>query len=90
MTEWGVVGVIIALVGLLVTIIKPITTLVKSLTTLTEAVRQLQTDVQNQRDTAKESHEQIWGTVNEHTDKLYDHETRIHDLERDGGHREEA
>ena len=41
MTEWGVVGVIIALVGLIATIVPPLTKLTQSITKLTVVVDRL-------------------------------------------------
>jgi Mg2+/Co2+ transporter CorB len=83
MTEWGVFGVLAALLAFILSIIKPIVNLTQSITKLATVVDQLQKDYEEQRRNSEESHKRIWTTVNEHTHQLSDHETRIHDLERD-------
>lgn len=74
MTEWGVVGVLIALVGLFATLIKPMISLTKSITELTVAVRGLKEGQDEQKKSAKTAHEKIW-------EKLQEHEEWIRRLE---------
>ena len=85
MSEWGVVGVIIALVGLGAAIIKPILSLNTSIVKLTAAVENLQEDLRESTTKNSKAHERLWDH-NEKQDKtLDDHEKRIVCLE----HREE-
>lgn len=81
MTEWGVVGVIIALVGLIASIIKPIISLTKSITELTVVVRELKSDMATQKSSSHETHRRIWEHEGEQDKKISDHETRIGRLE---------
>ncbi len=81
MTEWGVVGVIIALAGFLVTIIKPLTNLTKSITKLTVVVDRLQGDLVRQETSAHESHKRLWDHNTAQDTRLDDHEHRLTVLE---------
>ena len=81
MTEWGVVGVIIALVGLLATLIKPIISLTRSITELTVVVRDLKTDMDEYRESNHDSHKRIWAHNETQDKQLNDHEGRISKLE---------
>lgn len=84
MTEWGVVGVIIALVGLIATIVPPLTKLTQSITKLTVVVDRLDTEQKEQRVAAKNSHQKLWGKCHEQDEVLNDHEHRITVLETKG------
>lgn len=81
MTEWGVVGVLIALAGFIVTVAKPIISLTKSITELTVVVRELKTDMESQKAKADDAHKALWLKETEHEKMLADHETRIGILE---------
>lgn len=81
MTEWGVVGVIIALVGLVAGIVGPITKLTQSITKLTVVVDRLDAEQKTQRANAKESHQKLWDKCGEQDEVLNDHEHRITVLE---------
>ena len=81
MTEWGVVGVVIALAGFIVTIGKPMISLTKSITELTVAVRELKEDQREQKKTANTVHEKLWDKANANAAKIAEHETRIGVLE---------
>ena len=85
MTEWGVVGVIIAGVGLFFTVGKPVITLNTSITKLTVTVDRLQKDYD---DLKKQAHSEVNDLAVKNSDshrrihdKLDDHEQRITDLE---------
>ncbi len=85
MTEWGVVGVIIAVVGLFFTVGKPVITLNTSITKLTVTVDRLQKDYD---DLKKQAHSEVNDLAVKNSDshrrihdKLDDHEQRIIDLE---------
>lgn len=85
MTEWGVVGVLIAVVGLFFTVGKPVINLNTSITKLTVAVDRLQKDYD---DLKKRAHEEVNDLAVKNSDshrrihdKLDDHEQRITDLE---------
>lgn len=81
MTEWGVVGVIVALVGLGAAIIKPILALNTSITRLNLTLEQLQRDVGTMTTKNSKSHERIWDRLVEHDGTLEAHERRIDSLE---------
>lgn len=85
MTEWGVVGVLIAVVGLFFTVGKPVITLNTSITKLTVTVDRLQKDYD---DLKKQAHSEVNDLAVKNSDshrrihdKLDDHEQRITDLE---------
>lgn len=81
MNEWGVVGVIIALVGLGATVLKPIITLNTSIVKLTERMERVSGDLNEINRQNTENHKRIWDRIDEHGDKLLDHEERIDHLE---------
>ena len=81
MTEWGVVGVIIALVGLLAAIVGPLTKLTQSITKLTVVVDRLQGDLVRQETSAHESHKRLWDHNTVQDGRLDDHERRLTVLE---------
>lgn len=70
MTEWGVIGVLIALVGLIATLVKPMISLTRSITELTVAVRELKEGQTEQKKDAKSAHEKIWGKISEHDTRI--------------------
>lgn len=85
MTEWGVVGVLIAVVGLFFTVGKPVINLNTSITKLTVTVDRLQKDYD---DLKKQAHSEVNDLAVKNSDshrriheKLDDHEQRITDLE---------
>lgn len=85
MSEWGVVGVLIAVVGLFFTVGKPVITLNTSITKLTVTVDRLQKDYD---DLKKQAHSEVNDLAVKNSDshrrihdKLDDHEQRITDLE---------
>lgn len=81
MTEWGVVGVIIALVGLFATMVKPIITLTKTITRLTVVVERLENGQREQKDSAHTAHQKLWEHNDKQDQRLDDHELRIGILE---------
>ena len=82
MTEWGVVGVIIALVGLMAAIVGPITKLTQSITKLTVVVDRLDAEQKTQRADAKTSHQKLWDKCHEQDVTLGEHDRRIIVLEK--------
>ena len=81
MTEWGVVGVIIALAGLIATVVNPVIQLTKAVTTLTVTVKELQQDFKEEREQGKRSHEKLWDKNSKQDEILQNHEGRISKLE---------
>ncbi len=81
MTEWEVVGVIIALVGLIGVIVKAIVPLTKTITELTVVVKDLRADLDTQRASAHNSHQRLWDHNEKQDKQLTDHEKRIYALE---------
>ena len=81
MTEWAVVGVLIALAGLFVTVAKPIITLNRNITELTMTVKAVKTDMDSLSVRNAKSHERIWQHNDEQDRQLADHASRIVRLE---------
>ena len=81
MTEWEVVGVIIALAGFGVTIGGPLVQLVKSITKLTAVVEHLDKELKEQKEQNVNSHTKLWAHNVEQDNKIEDHEKRIYFLE---------
>ena len=81
MTEWGVVGVIVALVGLGAAIIKPVVSLTQSITKLTVVVQTLQENMSELTTKNSHSHARIWDHNEEQDARIEDHERRIGTLE---------
>ena len=75
-TEWTVVTVIISLVGLVGTVTVPI---VKNTRTLSEISRQ---ELEAFKDKASDRHGKIFSELQEHAEKLTDHEYRITAIEK--------
>lgn len=84
MTEWGVVGVLIALVGFGATIIKPLLSLNTSIVQLTTRIDQMTESLDEISDRNHKSHERIWAHNEEQDSRLDAHELRINNLERKG------
>lgn len=81
MTEWEVVGVIVALVGLFLTVGAPIIKLITSITKLTGTVDALQKDMESLTTKNTEAHRRLWEHNEEQDDKINDHESRIRVIE---------
>lgn len=83
MTEWGVVGVIIALVGLIATFVKVGVNLTKTITKLSVVVDRLEKSVVTNQKDVHESFVKLWKHEEEQDDILNDHETRLQLLEKE-------
>ena len=81
MTEWGVVGVIIALVGFAASVVAPIIKLNTSITRLTVTLETVARELNDQKESNHESHKRLWEKNEELDGKLIDHEGRITRLE---------
>lgn len=81
MTEWGVVGVIVALVGLFFTVGKPIFNLISAIEKLRHTCNQLIEKFDKFEANNKESHKRIWEHNKNQDDIINDHEKRLHVLE---------
>lgn len=83
MTEWGVVGVIIAVVGLIVTICGPLVKLISSISKLNTTIEILGKTVREMETSSHESHKRLW-EHNEVQDKqIANHETRLQIIEKE-------
>ena len=76
MTEWGVIGVLIALAGFLSLIIKPVISLTKSITELNGNVKLFQ-NMFSQND---EEHDRLWKHNDVQDVKIEDHERKLASL----------
>ena len=81
MTEWGVVGVIIALVGLIAVLVKPMISLTQSITKLTVMLEQVAGDMSELTEKNSKGHERLWKKSDEQDGRLDNHEHRITVLE---------
>lgn len=81
MTEWGVVGVIVALVGLIAVLVKPMLSLNTSITKLTVMMEQFAENLTDLTGKNSKTHERLFGKLEEQETTLDDHETRITVLE---------
>ncbi|MBQ3072662.1 MAG: hypothetical protein IJD20_05170 [Oscillospiraceae bacterium] len=81
MTEWGVVGVLIAIVGLIISIARPLLSLNTAITRLTTELDGLRKDIQNFTTKNESSHDRIWKKAAEQDATLGDHEHRLTVLE---------
>ena len=82
MTEWGVITVIAALVDLGAAICGPIIKLNTSITKLTETMRNVGERLNRLDEDNHDSHKRLWDKNEEQDNRLGDHETRIHLLEK--------
>ena len=76
MTEWGVVGVLIALAGFLSLIIKPVISLTKSITELNGNVKLFQS-MFSQND---EEHDRLWKHNDVQDAKISEHDRKLASL----------
>lgn len=88
MTEWGVFLVIVSVLGFVVTVCGPIAKATKAITALTvelkffrEEIAQMKKDNKEFQNSASAKHEKIHTRIDEHDEKLNDHEKRIFKLE---------
>ena len=87
--EWTVVTIIIALVGLIGTVTVPIVKNTRTLTRISadlekigEKLAEEKQELQEFKDKASDRHGKIFGELQEHAEKLTDHEYRISTLEK--------
>mgnify|MGYP000072518382 CR=1 FL=1 len=76
MTEWGVVGVVIALIGLVASVTGPVIKLNPSITKLTVTLTEVEKRLKDQEEHSRESHKRIWHKNEEQDQKLENHEGR--------------
>lgn len=81
MTEWGVFLVIVALVTFIITVTTPIIKLNITITKLNDSVNTLNDSFKHFYKSNNESHHQMWNKIDEHGEKLGEHEGRIKALE---------
>lgn len=81
MTEWQVVGVLIALVGFVASIVTPIIKLNTSIVKLSVLVDNLGNKLSSMEAANSASHDRIWNKLEEHGEELLDHDKRIIKLE---------
>ena len=84
MTEWQVVGVIVALIGLVASLVTPMLRLNSTIATLTAAVKDNSNASARHEKHPREPHTRLHGRIDEVEDKVDDHESRITVLEAKG------
>lgn len=77
MTEWEVVGVIIALIGLITAIVAPILKLNSSVVTLNTTAKFLTDEMREFREGNHEAHRDIYGRLDKKGKILERHETQL-------------
>lgn len=82
MDKWEVFLVISALVGFLIAVVGPILKLNTTITKLIVTMENFETRFDKMDDSNSKSHGRIWNELEKHDEVLSDHETRLHDLER--------
>ncbi|WP_434310159.1 hypothetical protein [Hominifimenecus sp. rT4P-3] len=86
MSEWEVVGVIVALLGLIAAIAGPLIKLNTSITTLTVTLKGLNEDISDLTIKNTKSHQRLWDHNEEQDKKLNDHEMRLTIVEKEVNH----
>ena len=81
MTEWGVVGVLIAIIGLFMTVGKPLLALNRSIVKLEEGMKSVNKGLDDLNGKNTQDHARIWNKVDKQGETLEDHEQRIPHLE---------
>jgi len=86
LTEWSVVGVLIAIVGLIAAVAKPMLSLNASITRLTTLLDSLRQELHLVSDKNAKGHDRLWRKLEQQEETLEQHEHRITVLEE---HRED-
>lgn len=81
MTEWQVVGVVVALIGLVTALVTPMLKLNTSITTLTVVVKENSKALESHKLHSREAHARLHVRIDEVEDKVEGHEARITKLE---------
>lgn len=81
MTEWQVVGVLIALVGFVIAIVTPIIKLNTSIVKLSTLVDELGNKLTAMETSNSTSHDRIWTRLDDHSRELSEHDKRIARME---------
>ena len=77
MTEWGVVLVIVTLLGFVSGIVTPLIKLNTAIVKLIDSVDALDKSLGDLIESNTRTHKRIWDKLDEHDDKINDHETRL-------------
>lgn len=81
MSEWTVVGVIIALVGLFFTVGKPIINLNTNIVRLNASLEATQKEQNEYEKSNHETHARLWKHNEKQDAMLEEHKLRLHDLD---------
>ena len=81
MTEWGVFIALITIIGFVVTVTTPLIKLNTTIIKNTDAVNSLNEKYDEINRSNSESHKLMWGKIDEHGEKIGEHEGRIKALE---------
>lgn len=77
MTEWGVVLVIVTLLGFVSGIVTPLIKLNTAIVKLIDSVDALDKSLGDVIESNTRTHKRMWDKLDEHSDKINDHETRL-------------
>ena len=84
--EWTVVTVIVVIVGLIISVATPLVKSTKAMTELTVNIKVLNEQLEKIENGNDEDHKDFQEQLDEHDDKIADHETRITVIEKMEGH----
>lgn len=83
MDEWGVVGVIIALIGVVGAVVAPMIKLNTAIVKLTITLESVQSEFLKLENSANTAHQRMWNRIDQHSERMENHEHRIKRLEYD-------
>ncbi|MBR2329362.1 MAG: hypothetical protein IKA58_05730 [Clostridia bacterium] len=81
MNEWTIFLTLSVLATFIFTVGRPVINLNKTITENTAAVKSLRESMATFRSESHETHQQQWEQIHKNSEKLVDHEARIHTLE---------
>lgn len=81
MTEWAVVGVIIALVGLVAAVAGPMLKLNTTLVNATLELKHLKENLKEALTQNTDAHKRLWKEIDRHDEQIKDHDRRIQRIE---------
>lgn len=82
MDKWEVFLVISALASFILLVCKPLMTLNTTITKLIDAVETLENSFKEMSESNTKTHGRLWNEIEQHEDKLNEHETRLRIIER--------
>lgn len=92
LSEWAVAGIVVAVIGGGWTIVKAVANIIQPLTTaitkLNENMKNITKDLSELTERNSKTHDKLFSIIDQHDQKLTEHEVRIVKLEEHESHRE--